>query len=59
VFEVVLIGMGVREIAAGVVALAIYFVSLDQLHAPTRDHLVKTVALFSPRQMVEYLRERP
>jgi O-antigen/teichoic acid export membrane protein len=46
------------EIPAGVVALGAYLAALDRLHAPTRAHLVRTAALFSPRQMREFLRER-
>lgn len=46
------------EVLAGVVALGGYLAALDRLHASTRAHLVTTLALFSPRQMREFLRER-
>ena len=47
------------EIPAGLVAFGAYLASLDRLHAPTRAHLVTTAALLSPRQMRDFLRERP
>jgi O-antigen/teichoic acid export membrane protein len=46
------------EIVAGAVALAAYLVVLDRVHAATRPHLARTLALFSPRLMREFLRER-
>jgi O-antigen/teichoic acid export membrane protein len=51
-------GTPALEIPAGLVALAAYLATLDRLHAATRPHLARTVALFSPRQMREFLRER-
>ncbi len=47
------------EIPAGLVALGAYVATLDRLHRPTRAHLVTTAALFSPRQMRDFLRHRP
>ena len=52
-------GTPALEIPAGLVALAAYLATLDRLHAATRPHLARTAALFSPRQMREFLRERP
>jgi O-antigen/teichoic acid export membrane protein len=46
------------EVPATVVAMAAYLACLDQFHAATRSHVVRTAALFSPRQMREFLRGR-
>jgi O-antigen/teichoic acid export membrane protein len=44
------------EVPAAAVALAGYLACLDRFHPPTRAHVVRTAALFSPRQMREFLR---
>jgi O-antigen/teichoic acid export membrane protein len=51
-------GAPALEILAGVAALAAYLAILGRLHAATRSHLTRTVRLFSPRLMREFLRER-
>jgi O-antigen/teichoic acid export membrane protein len=58
VLRTVVPGLVAREIPAGILAMAAYLVSLDRLHAQTREHLVRTAALLSPRQMLDFLRER-
>jgi O-antigen/teichoic acid export membrane protein len=44
------------EVPAAVAAIAGYLACLDQFHAPTRAHVLRTAALFSPRQMRDFLR---
>jgi len=46
------------EVPSAAVAIAGYLACLDQFHAATRAHVVRTAALFSPRLMREYLRGR-
>jgi hypothetical protein len=43
-------------VPSGAAAIAGYLVCLDQFHASTRAHVLRTAALFSPRQMREFLR---
>jgi O-antigen/teichoic acid export membrane protein len=51
-------GAPAAEVPAALVALAVYLGALDRLHGSTRAHLARTAALFSPRLMREFLRER-